>query len=239
VARRVDLRSKLGTARSQGWRSTCLAFAISAAHEVDLFDDIDITDTCEEYLHWASKQHDDPGPGTTFPAARDALANHGQPLEEVWPYEPDRDDENPGYQPPALAHTAAPRWTPDFAAVPATPNSLKVEIDAGRAVVLGIPTWPDFDSPTAGRLLVPDLTDLDGAYHAVTIIGYDETTAEMLIRNSWGPDWGDDGTAWIALRFLDEHICEAWVLNANPAAPRGPLTAPVRYGRSELGSPWN
>lgn len=233
MARRVDFRSKLGTPRSQGLRSTCLAFAISAAHEVDLFGEHDITDTCEEYLYWAAKQHDDPSPGTTFPAARDGLARHGQPLEAQWPYDPDRDDQDPGYQPPAEAHRATPRWSPAFGEVPATPNSVRAELDAGRAVVLGLPTWPDFDDPVEGRLAVPDAGDLDGAYHAVTIIGYDETTAEMLLRNSWGPEWGNDGVAWLALRFLDEYVCDAWVLNAPGAGPRGPLSAPARYTQSE------
>src|SRR4051794_4054466 len=116
MARRVDLRAQLGHTRSQGGRSTCLAFATSAAHEVVLFEDHGIVDTCEEYLYWASKQHDSPGPGTTFPAVRDALATEGQPLEVAWPYDEHRDDQDPGYVPPAAAHAVLPRWSPSFAA---------------------------------------------------------------------------------------------------------------------------
>jgi hypothetical protein len=231
VARRVDLRTRLGGPRWQGQRFTCLAFAASVAHEVALFDDHDLLDTSEEYLYWAGKQHDTPGPGTTFPAIRDALAAEGQPLEEVWPYDPDRDDQDAGYTPPADAHTAVPRWTPALAPVPATPNSVSAELDAGRAVVLGLPTWPALDLPIAGRLSVPSASDLDGAHHAVALVGYDETTSEMLIRNSWGSSWGDEGAAWLPFRFLDEHLCETWVIGAAPQPPAPRVTSSTaRYG---------
>src|SRR5262245_50092511 len=110
MAQRVDLRSRLAAPRSQGPRSTCVAFATSAAHEAALFAEHDVIDTCEEYLYWASKEHDDPGPGTTFPAVRDALASRGQPLEGAWPYDALREDEDSSYQPPPDAHSAKPRW---------------------------------------------------------------------------------------------------------------------------------
>lgn len=230
MPRRIDLRTKLSDARSQGGRSTCLAFAASAAHEVALFDDHGELDACEEYLYWASKQHDTPGPGTTFPSVRDALSGEGQPLEDAWPYDEHRDDQDPGYQPPAGAHSSSPRWKPPFSPVPATPNSVRAELNAGRAVVLGIPTWPDFDIPVAGQLAVPDPSDLDGAHHAVTVVGYDDATNEMTIRNSWGDTWGDAGSASLPLRFLDEHLCEAWVVGSpTPLASAG-SSAAARYG---------
>jgi C1A family cysteine protease len=235
VARRIDLRPNLGIPKSQGMRSTCLAFAASAAHEISLFAEHDIIDTCEEFLYWASKQHDTPGPGTTFPAVRDGFADHGQPTEDVWPYDGSRNDEDPTYSPPADAHTAQPRWSPTLAAVTANPSDVRALLDAGLAVVLGIPTWPAFDTPTAGRLAVPHANDLDGAYHAVSVIGYDEITAEMLIRNSWGPGWGDNGSVWIPLRFLDIHDCEAWILGkaTDPSTTATTLQSAPRYGSSE------
>lgn len=235
MTRRIDLRSRLGAPRCQGQRSTCLAFATSAAHEAALFDEHDIIDTCEEYLYWASKQHDAPGPGTTFPAIRDGLAAEGQPLEELWPYDGDRDDNDAAYAPPVGAHTAQPRWSPTFAPVPATPNSVRAELAAGRAVVLGLATWSALDLPVVGRLAVPLPSELDGAHHAVAVIGYDETTTEMLIRNSWGSAWGHNGTAWLPLSFLDEHVCEAWVVDTVAGTPTSASAqaSPARYGSTE------
>lgn len=234
MARRVDLTSRLGPARDQGNRSTCLAFAVSAAHEMALYDDHDLLDTCEEYLYWAAKQHGTPGPGTTFGAVRDGLSAKGQPLEEAWPYAPDLDDLLPGYQPPAAAHTAQPRWSPSLSPVPATAKSVCSELDAGRAVVLGIPTWAGLGTPSRGHLAVPRRSDLDGAYHAVAVIGYDEPTAEMLVRNSWGQTWGTDGTAWLPFAFLNKHRCATWVIAPVPTASVPALPAAMaRYGSEQ------
>jgi C1A family cysteine protease len=34
--------------------------------------------------------------------------------------------------------------------------------------------------------------------HAVSLVGYDDTQRAWLIRNSWGPQWGEQGFAWIS-----------------------------------------
>jgi hypothetical protein len=211
---------------------------VSAAHEVALYENHDILDTCEEYLYWASKQYDIPDAGTTFEAMRAGLASKGQPLEEQWPYDPERDDQGAGYRPPATAHTAKPRWSPTLSSVAPTRQSVRGELDTGRVVVLGIPTWPSLDTPIAGRLTVPKMTELDGEFHAVAVIGYDEATAEMLIRNSWGSFWGINGTAWLPLRFLDDHRCEAWIIGptVTPISPGHGHASAARYGSSGQGN---
>jgi C1A family cysteine protease len=227
----VDLRPALGPVRWQGNRSTCLAFATSAAHEVGLNDAHGMVDTSEEYLYWASKQHDIPGPGTTFAAVRDGLSASGHPLEEAWPYDPNRDDQAASYSPPAAAHTSQPRWHPDFTPIDATEAGVRAELDAGRVVVLGMPTWPDLDIPDDGKLTVPGQQDLDGDYHAVAIVGYDVPAGDMLIRNSWGDSWGDSGCAWLPMEFLREHACEAWAIGAAAAPqPQSDQTISGRYG---------
>lgn len=30
--------------------------------------------------------------------------------------------------------------------------------------------------------------------HAVVMVGYDESQRVWIMRNSWGPDWGDGGS---------------------------------------------
>lgn len=33
--------------------------------------------------------------------------------------------------------------------------------------------------------------------HAVAVVGYDDRAGALLLRNSWGADWGDQGHAWL------------------------------------------
>ena len=33
--------------------------------------------------------------------------------------------------------------------------------------------------------------------HAMVIIGYDDTKQSWLVLNSWGANWGNNGTIWL------------------------------------------
>jgi cathepsin L len=33
--------------------------------------------------------------------------------------------------------------------------------------------------------------------HAITIVGWDDKKNAYLVKNSWGPQWGDDGYVWV------------------------------------------
>jgi len=50
--------------------------------------------------------------------------------------------------------------------------------------------------------------DLAHDFHAVSIEGYDSNS--FFFRNSWGPDWGNNGCGY--LPFIDwSRVIEAWV----------------------------
>jgi hypothetical protein len=38
--------------------------------------------------------------------------------------------------------------------------------------------------------------------HAMCIVGYDDAKSAFKVRNSWGPDWGENGYVWIAYSSL-------------------------------------
>src|SRR3989442_11222287 len=88
------LRSLMPPVRDQGARPTCVAFAVSAAHELSRTGgSVVFEDLSEEALYWGCKQHDRrTTPGTSFSSAHAALVQWGQPAEEVWPYDLRRDD---------------------------------------------------------------------------------------------------------------------------------------------------
>jgi C1A family cysteine protease len=48
--------------------------------------------------------------------------------------------------------------------------------------------------------------------HAVSIVGYDDSRSAWLIRNSWGPDWGDHGFAWVNYADISGVGGETWSL---------------------------
>ena len=192
--------------RDQGNRGTCLAFSLTAVHEQARGAIGDANLLCVEKLyHDAIKRLTVPAtphePGLTLPAGRGALSDHGQGNEEDWPYDEDRDAFAPEYFPPAEALTHLRCST--TRKVELTSTAVRSELEAGRAVVMGIELWSDFmlaDCNT-DTIAAPASPDLMLFGHAVVVVGHDNA-GRLLVRNSWGEVWGTAGYAWIEESFV-------------------------------------
>jgi Papain family cysteine protease len=60
---------------------------------------------------------------------------------------------------------------------------------------------------TDGKLDEYDLSSLSGG-HAVSIVGY--TKDRLIIRNSWGEEWGDKGFAYASFEYAEKAFTEAY-----------------------------
>jgi cathepsin L len=54
-------------------------------------------------------------------------------------------------------------------------------------------------------------THFDWINHGVVIVGWDNAKNAWLIKNSWGPGWGDKGYMWIDYHTNNIGIATAWV----------------------------
>ena len=53
-----------------------------------------------------------------------------------------------------------------------------------------------------GVLPVPARHDRLLGGHAVLAVGYDHAQRRIIFRNSWGPEWGDNGYGYLPYAFL-------------------------------------
>lgn len=159
--------------------------------------------------------------GATFRATLKAIKSFGLPPEQYWPYDPGRFDDEPD---PFLYALGAARYRQlsyvrlDARNVQGADTLLAVKafLSAGFPVALGfsvpgslaadgdIPFRPRFDFVRGGQ--------------SVVAVGYDDrrqrsTRGALLVRNSWGPRWGEQGYGWLPYIYLEEQLaCDCWTV---------------------------
>jgi C1A family cysteine protease len=211
----VDLRPMLLPVRDQGHRGTCLAFAVTALHEVLRAAGEPVgEDLAEEALYWGCKQVDGNwNTGTSFLSASMALPRWGQPIEATWPYDP-RQSDGVAYHPPAIPGGA--NWHhAGLRSVTTTSTDVRSLLAGSVPVALGITIYPSFYRPNGtGHIADPQPGDPKKGRHAVVAVGFDED--EILIRNSWGPTWGVSGYGWITDTYIDGNATEVWAADVSP-----------------------
>ena len=100
-------------------------------------------------------------------------------------------------------------------------STFKTALNNKYLVVFGF-SVPDYfeDDVIAKTGIMPNYTNqtLIGG-HAVVAVGYDDnmeangTKGFMLIRNSWGPEWGQGGYFWMSYAFVNSGLLsDAWVV---------------------------
>ncbi|MDB5437827.1 MAG: peptidase [Caulobacteraceae bacterium] len=196
----IDLRTSLGPARDQGARSTCVAFAFSAAHAHAR---CSLDQLSAEHLHYHTHARS-PGHqiemGVNPAEAAIALEINGQCDEAGWPYLTALPAHPANYAPPA---TATPSYTRSVTVITTALKPLIDSLNGGKPVALAMLLSVAFYRPACG-LVVATPTDTDTSYHAVVAVGHGLLGSEpaILIRNSWGSGWGLSGHAWLTASYL-------------------------------------
>lgn len=150
-----------------------------------------------------------------------ALVLCGVPDEKYWPYKVKDFDKEPGGFVYALAENYStikyfchdPQGFDTHA--PAVLDSVKKYLDAGIPSMFGFwgfETFEDSDQP--GDIPYPCKGEDALWGHAVMAVGYDddrkisnlkcktETKGALMIRNSWGKNWGDNGYGWLPYDYV-------------------------------------
>ena len=200
-----DLRSRFGSARDQGARATCLAFAMSDTHAA-MRDGPWYALSCE-YLFYRAKQRDGTpvDEGTTISAVRAAMAYDGQPRETAWPYRPALPADVTKWKPPAdvgmLYRRSSNRGTPAF-------NRIWDAVEANQPTVVVMTVSTAFYVPSSDGVIDSNEPEDPAVRHAVVAVatGKRAETRLLLVRNSWAGGWGLSGHAWLSETYTVPRI---------------------------------
>jgi len=131
----------------------------------------------------------------------DAIREDGQPPEEAWPY---------------LAAIPSPlsAWAPPTPCAPIFRHPMRTRsidlpgiiaaLDAGQPALFAARITEQFYLPPADYIIKTVPGDGDTGNHAMVAVGHGTVHSDtvVLIRNSWGEKWADDGHAWVTEDYL-------------------------------------
>jgi C1A family cysteine protease len=149
-----------------------------------------------------------------------ALVLFGTPPERFWPYKASDFD----HEPNAFCYSFADnykavtfyRLDPPGTKVDALLREIRRMLAAGLPSMFGFSVYSSFPAvgDDTGDILFPtDKDSLEGG-HAVVAVGYDDKKkigackGALLIRNSWGKAWGEDGYGWLPYDYVTSGLAD-------------------------------
>lgn len=94
--------------------------------------------------------------------------------------------------------------------------ALKVSLSEGNPVVFGFKVYESFESKQTaqtGQIPIPKSKELLLGGHAVLAVGYVNTSAArgyVIVRNSWGESWGDQGYCYMPYGVFNNLVLDMW-----------------------------
>jgi Papain family cysteine protease len=220
------------TVRTQFGRPSCGTFAITALAELESARGHPgpAPALSEEFLWWAcdqaaglKKDH-----SVLFQRVVNGLNAFGICTEELMPYARKKDSPN---KPSAAAlRDAASRaerwrviwirhWAVNRPVSPEEFHALKQTLARGHPVACGL-RWPKSSTCDDRLVQVPPADQVvDG--HSIALVGYEDDAGKpgggiFRIRNSWGPQWGNEGYGIISYAYVRAYLNDALWLQWGP-----------------------
>jgi C1A family cysteine protease len=214
----IDLRPFMTTVENQYDSNSCTANAMAGAYEYlenRLYGQA--TDVSRLFIYYNARALDDStqaDEGTYLSNCVKVVRKYGACAEEIWPFQLGQIKEKP----PKAAYKDGVRFRIEDAA------SLAVDLDTMRAClaegypfVFGLQLFESFTGSggNGGLVPMPDIeNEAHNGGHAMLCVGYSDSDQVFVVRNSWGPEWGDGGYCYVPYAYMadPDMTADCWVI---------------------------
>jgi C1A family cysteine protease len=209
---KVDMRSACPPVYDQGQLGSCTGNAIAGAMEFDLKKENPKTEFAPSrlFIYYNERVIEGTVKSDSGAQIRDGIksvAAQGAPHEALWPYNIADFAEKP---PQTAYDDAAKHEATLYQRLVQSLTQMKGCLAAGSPFVFGFTVYASFEGPDVaktGIVPMPARHEKMLGGHAVLAVGYDDSQQRFIVRNSWGPAWGDKGYFTIPyIYLLDEHL---------------------------------
>ncbi|MEN8192865.1 MAG: C1 family peptidase [Bacteroidota bacterium] len=157
-----------------------------------------------------------------------AMALFGVPPEKYWPYVISNFDVEPSTFLYSFARNFQTisyyRYDPPGTSRDILLARIKLHLAFGLPSMFGFTVYSSIDQASnTGKIPLPEPGESHLGGHAIVAVGYDdkmkiknsvpgskETKGALLIRNSWGKSWGNNGYGWLPYEYVLKWLAVDW-----------------------------
>ena len=216
---KVDLRAGCSPVEDQGQLGSCTANALVGNLEfLEKKAGHTVTDLSRLFIYYNERAMEGTINEDAGAAIRDgikSLVKLGVCSEENWQYIITKFQQKPSA---ACYKQAADHQVNSYHRILSL-QEMRQCLAEGYPFVFGFTVYTAFESASvakSGRLNLPKPSEKVLGGHAVCAVGYDDSTKRVLVRNSWGADWGKSGYFTMPYAYISDNNLadDLWTIRA-------------------------
>jgi C1A family cysteine protease len=189
--------------RNQEQTNCCVAFSTASSIEYKNIMTKKYLDYLSPAFIYNNREEPNKDEGMTSKDAINIVKEFGVSTEQIYPFSNLKQSIQPSVYDNALAYKINGSYYIK------TLDAMKIAIYNNGPVMAVLPVYTNPNQNTFW--IQPSVNNKISGLHCITIVGYNDTTQKLLIRNSWGTNWGINGYQWFPYEQFNI-IAESWTL---------------------------
>ena len=205
----------------QGKLGSCTANAIAAAYQFDENKQLEPNSFIPSrlFIYYNERDIENTIKYDSGASIRDGVKSVnklGVCPETEWPYDISKFTEKPSSK---CFEIAKIHKSISYKRIDQSLIQIKSALLAGFPIIFGFNVYESFESQSvtdSGMMPMPENNEKLLGGHAVLAVGFDDDKQCVLVKNSWGKDWGDNGYFYMPYNFIikSKYCSDFWTIKS-------------------------